>query len=145
MVDTPTKEKQKIYDARKREDARRQKDYQYWMRRDAKYAKKLKAMWDERDRERVGKLFDYICTMCNRPFATPRKLPHNNAKRCYYCTRFVRQQTMRNYRATHPEKVRQYEETRKRNKVRKEQQAKDIVFQQMQELKRQEPQVVWHA
>jgi hypothetical protein len=138
VVESPERERQKKAESRERELKSRSLEIKYWELRDSKMIAKLKAHWAERDalylsENRTSRLFDYICTTCNRPFTTPRKLPPQNPGRCYSCTAYHRKKLSREHYARNHHKW---------NIKRKERKAKVPVEEPTVE---KQPIVVWEA
>lgn len=137
MVEKPEKELEIKHKSRETELQRRKKELRYWMQRDSRRAKVLKNIWAERDKlyfSESRRIFEYVCTVCNRPYTTPRKLPPQNTKRCYTCTAFMRRKMARDYNRRNPDKVKEQNARRKLPKTEvKTNLSPEVVWQDVEE------------
>lgn len=77
---------------RAKELEQRNQTLKRWKLKNPSILPQLKQMWKQRDAQKQNspRLNEYVCTVCNRPFATIRKLRVDSAVRCPPCYKFIR-------------------------------------------------------
>ena len=89
-------QKQKKIQDKLTEKARRAAWVKLAKQKDSKLAARLKARWAKED-ELVSRrlIFEYRCTVCNRPYTLPRQLPARAYRWCPPCRYFMRRKNAR--------------------------------------------------